>query len=128
MSWLLALSVGALLAAGVFLLLSRQLLRLVLGVSLVGSGVNLLLFAAGRIGPTAPPVVELGEQVLTGAANPVPQALVLTAIVIGFALVCFSLILALAVQQAGGDADVDSLRDAEPPPGADGKPALEVER
>lgn len=124
MSWLLAIAIGAVIAAGVFLLLSRSVLRVVIGVSLIGSAVNLMLFASGRVGSGGPPVIEQGLEALVGASNPLPQALVLTAIVISFALTCFSLVLALTVKQKTGEGDTDALRDAEPPSGADGKPAV----
>lgn len=124
MSWVFAAALFAAIAAGVFLALSRNLLRCVIGVSILGSAVNLYLFAAGRLGAAAPPLVPAGaEHLLEGAANPLPQALVLTAIVIGFALTCFSLVLALAIRQRTGSADTDALRHAEPPDGDDGKPA-----
>lgn len=122
----LALAVFATVAAGVYLSLSRDLLRCVVGVSLVALATNLILFVAGRPSPSAPPIVPSGEATLTPlAANPLPQALVLTAIVIGFVLTCFSLVLILALKQTSGVADTDALRAAEPPPGPDGKPPLE---
>lgn len=124
MSWMLAIAIGAVITAGVFLLLSRSVLRVVIGVSLIGSAVNLMLFTAGRVGTGSPPVIEEGLEALIGGTNPLPQALVLTAIVIGFALTCFSLVLALTVKQKTGEGDTDALRDAEPPPGDDGKPAI----
>lgn len=124
MSWAFAIALFSVLAAGIFLALSRNLLRCVIGVSIVGSAVNLYLFAAGRIGAAAPPLVLPGAELLAeGAANPLPQALVLTAIVIGFSLTCFSLVLALAIKQRTGRNDTDALREAEPPEGPDGKPA-----
>lgn len=129
MSLVLAIAAGAAVTAGVFLLLSRDVLRIVVGVSLVGLAANLILFAAGRPKPTsAPPIVpELAAELAVHAANPLPQALVLTAIVIGFALTCFSLVLVLALKQSTGSADGDGLRAAEPPPGPDGKPLLSEE-
>jgi multicomponent Na+:H+ antiporter subunit C len=126
MSWVLAAAIGATVAAGVYLALARDLLRVVIGVSLIGAAANLSMFAAGRTGTMTPPVVPAGETLLAaGAANPLPQALVLTAIVIGFALTCFSLVLVLAVKQDTGTADSAELRAAEPLPAADGKPPLE---
>ena len=128
MIWALALAVFATVAAGVYLALSRDLLRCVIGVSLIGAAANLVLFASGRIGTPIPPVIPAGETVLAAAVNPLPQALVLTAIVIGFALTCFSLVLVLALKSRTGIADSELLREAEPPPGADGKPPPETER
>jgi multicomponent Na+:H+ antiporter subunit C len=123
--WAIAVAVFATVAAGVYLALSRDLLRCVIGVSLIGAAANLVVFAAGRVGTMVPPVIPAGETVLSAAVNPLPQALVLTAIVIGFALVCFSLVLVLALKSRTGIADSEALRLAEPPPAADGKPALE---
>ena len=128
MIWALALAVFATVTAGVYLALSRDLLRCVIGVSLIGAAANLVLFGAGRIGTMLPPVIPEGATVLSAAVNPLPQALVLTAIVIGFALTCFSLVLVLALKSRTGIADSEVLRVAEPPPGADGKPALEDDR
>jgi multicomponent Na+:H+ antiporter subunit C len=128
MIWALALAIFATVAAGVYLTLSRDLLRCVIGISLVGAAANLVMFVAGRVGTSVPPVIPVGETVLAPVVNPLPQALVLTAIVIGFALTCFSLVLVLALKSRTGIADSEVLREAEPPPGADGKPAIEQER
>ena len=128
MIWPVALAVGIVLTAGAYLALSRDLLRCLVGLALVGNGINLLLFAAGRLGSNAPPIISDSQASLESAANALPQALVLTAIVISFALLCFSLVLAIRVVQAGGTDDVASLRSAEPPaPDASMKPALEDE-
>jgi multicomponent Na+:H+ antiporter subunit C len=116
MIWILAFTVWITVSAGVYLSLSRDVFRSVLGLGLLGSAVNLILFVSGRIDVMLPAVVPQGETVLVGAANSLPQALVLTAIVIGFALVCFSLALVLRlIQQAGSD-DALELRMAEPHP------------
>jgi multicomponent Na+:H+ antiporter subunit C len=123
MIWALAAAVFAIVAAGVYLALARDLLRCVIGVSLIGSAANLVMFAAGRVGVAVPPVIPAGQTALVDAANPLTQALVLTAIVIGFALTCFSLVLVLALSSRAGIADSERLRLAEPLPGADGKPA-----
>ena len=127
MIWALAIAIFATVAAGVYLSLSRDLLRCVIGISLIGAAANLVMFGAGRIGTTVPPVIPDGETVLAAVVNPLPQALVLTAIVIGFALTCFSLVLVLALKSRTGIADSEILRLAEPPP-AGGKPAPEEER
>lgn len=116
MMWVLAVAVGVSVGVGVFLALSRDVFRVVMGLAILGSAINLALFASGRLGEVAPAVVPLGESVLRDAANPLPQALVLTAIVIGFALVCFSLALALRLIQRVGTDDALALRQAEPEP------------
>jgi multicomponent Na+:H+ antiporter subunit C len=124
MIWLLALTAGITAAAGVYLMLSRDLLRCVLGLAILGSATSLALIGTGRLDSTAPPVVPAGGVVLEAAANPLPQALVLTAIVIGLALLCFSLVLLLSVIQRADNDDALALRAAEPPPTDAVKPAL----
>lgn len=116
MIWLLAITIWITVSAGVYLALSKDLFRCVLGLGLIGSAANLILFASGRIELMNPAVVPLGETVLQNAANPLPQALVLTAIVIGFALVCYSLALALRLIQRADTDDAQQLRMAEPVP------------
>lgn len=123
MSWILAIAIGAIIAAGIYLALSRSALRVVIGVSLIGSAANLLIFTSGRVGNGVAPVIPAGQTEIANATNPLPQALVLTAIVIGFALTCFSLVLALTVKQKTSVSDVDELRDAEPPWNEKGEPA-----
>ncbi|TNF55138.1 MAG: cation:proton antiporter [Burkholderiales bacterium] len=116
MIWLLAITVWVTASAGAYLALSRDVFRCVLGLAILGGAANLVLFAAGRLGPALPAVVPLGSEALASAANPLPQALVLTAIVIGFALVCFSLALVLRLIQRTGTDDALEMRQAEPPP------------
>jgi len=81
--------VGVLFAAGTYLLMERSLTRIALGVGVLGNGVNVLIVAVGSRPGRAPIIGEEG-----GFADPLPQALVLTAIVIGFALLAFLLALA----------------------------------
>jgi len=125
MIWLIAIGVAATAAAGVYLTLSRDLLRTVVGVSLIAAAANLIVFASGRPGDPRPPVIQEGLDTLSVGANPLPQALVLTAIVIGFALTCFSLILALALAQKTRALDTSALREVEPPAAPDGGPPIE---
>ena len=105
---------AAIMACGVYLLLSRHVMRIVYGVILISASVNLDLLLSGRIGPNPPPVIPSGETVLSaGAANPLPQALVLTAIVIGFSLVAFAVALALQTFRTIGTLDSRKLNQAE---------------
>ena len=122
---LLALCVAAVAAAGLYLVLARDLVGVVLGLGLIGAGANLFLFAAGRIGGLTAAFVSGPEgAAIADMANPLPQALVLTAIVIGFALTCFGIALALRLARLGGKADADALCSAEPPPRRDGEPGV----
>ncbi|MEZ0166251.1 NADH-quinone oxidoreductase subunit K [Kineococcus sp. LSe6-4] len=109
----LTITVGGLIAVGVYLLSSRHLSRVVLGIVVASNGVNLLLVsAAGPAGPA--PVLgaggEVSEETLPGAADPLPQAFVLTAIVITFAVTAFGLALAYRLSRLDGD---DVVRDAD---------------
>jgi multicomponent Na+:H+ antiporter subunit C len=110
MELLLALASGALYAAGIYLMLRRRLAQLIIGIGLLSNGTNLLIFTAGGLTRGRPPVVPHGAQSLVEPyADPVPQALVLTAIVIGFGLLAFSLVLAHRVHATVGTDDVDDV-------------------
>ena len=103
-------------AAGVYLTLSRDLFRMIAGLALLGAAVNLVVFTAGRLASAVPPLIGDGiDAGAAAAAHPLVQALVLTAIVISFALLCFALVLGAGVSRSGGD-DADALRAAEPAP------------
>ena len=94
MEALLACLVGLLFAAALYLMLSGVLVRFVFGLALIGNAVNLLIFTAGRLENIQPPLIAEGQIHLTApASNALPQALILTAIVIGFAMVTFLLVL-----------------------------------
>ena len=111
----LALLVGLLFAAAIYLILSRALIRVMLGIVLLGNAVNLLIFVGGRLTQATPPIIPKGLSAPLGAiANPLPQALILTAIVIGFALFAFLLVLAFRAYQAMDADDTDHMRLAEP--------------
>jgi multicomponent Na+:H+ antiporter subunit C len=107
---LLALASGVLYAAGIYLMLGRRLAQLIIGLGLLSNGTNLLIFSAGGLTRARPPVVDDGAAALVAPyADPVPQALVLTAIVIGFGLLAFSLVLAHRVHSTVGTDDVDEV-------------------
>jgi len=116
MEILLALAIGTLVAAASYLLLARDLPRALLGFVLLGTAANLTIFGAGRIGTMSPPLVEYGAAALpAAAANPLPQALVLTAIVIGFGLAAFALVLIRSAHAAFGTASAEEMDEAERP-------------
>ena len=88
MDYAIAALIGLFITVGVYFLLSRSVIRMLLGVSVFGNAVNLLIFVGGRLTREVPPIVPPDLYQAEGAvANPLPQALVLTAIVIGFAVV-----------------------------------------
>jgi multicomponent Na+:H+ antiporter subunit C len=115
MEWTLALLAGVLAATGVYLMLARHMLQVVFGVTLISSAASAVVFVSGRLSSVAPALVPLGaEAPPPDAANPLPQALVLTAIVIGFGLAAFALALAVSAHRRLGTADPEAMREAEP--------------
>ena len=108
MEIIVSITVGLLVAIGIWMLLDRGLLRVVLGIVVLGNGVNLAVFSAGRLdGRAAAFVTEAGAPAL--AANPLPQALVLTAIVIGFALFVFALAVLKRSWELHGNVETDRI-------------------
>ncbi len=119
MEFLVASGIGFVVACGIYLLLRGRSFTVVLGLSLLGYAVNVFIFAMGRLWSGAPPILE-------GAgpfADPLPQALVLTAIVIGFATTGFVIELALRSHHENGTDQVDGIE-----PGEDGEDRDEAER
>lgn len=110
MELLLILLVGILYSAGIFLMLRRSMVKLLLGLLLLGNGANILIFLMGGLTKGKPPILKETEKHFTDAyADPVPQALILTAIVISFALTAFAIILLKKVYATTGSDDLDSL-------------------
>ncbi|MFN2308606.1 MAG: Na+/H+ antiporter subunit C [Gammaproteobacteria bacterium] len=103
MELLLALLIGLLTACGVYLLLRAHTFPVVMGLTLLSYAVNLFLFAMGRLATGQPPVIGQAERY----TDPLPQALVLTAIVIGFAMTAFVVVLALRCRGELGNDHVD---------------------
>jgi multicomponent K+:H+ antiporter subunit C len=94
---IVALAIGVLAGSGVWLMLRPRTFEVILGMSFVSYAVNLFIFSMGRLRVNAAPVVDTGKLVETARyADPVPQALVLTAIVIGFATTALFLVVLLA--------------------------------
>ena len=117
MEILLGSLAGVLMAASVWLMLSRNLVKFLLGLVLIGNVANLVIFASGGLTYGAPPLIVEGVTAPAGPiANPLPQALILTAIVIGFGLVAFTLVLALRAYQEIGTVNVDAMNLAEAAP------------
>ncbi len=104
MEFLLASAIGAIVAAGVYLLLRARTFPVILGLGLLSYAVNLYLVASGRIAIGAPPLALEGA---TEFADPLPQALVLTAIVIGFAMTAFVVTLAIKARMTLNNDHVD---------------------
>lgn len=101
MTLLGSILVGVLYAAALYMLLSRSPVRLVFGLMLLGHGANLLNFTAGGWTRALPPIVSTGADAPpAGHADPLPQALILTAIVISFSLLAFASVLIRRASEA----------------------------
>lgn len=101
-----AVVVAVLCAVGVYLLMERTLVRVILGVGLLGNGINLLIMASG--GPVADaPIIAPDGTIASEVSDPVPQALVLTAIVIGMAVISFLLAIAYRSWTIDGNDEVE---------------------
>lgn len=104
MALILALIIGLVSGCGVFLLLRQRLFSVLLGLILISYAVNLLIVLSGRVGKKAPPIVAPDAGAL---ADPLPQALALTAIVIGFSMTAYLVALALKSKAETGHDDID---------------------
>ena len=114
MATLLAIVVGCLYAAGIYMMLRRSLFKLILGLVFLSHGANLLIFTVGGLTRGRPPVVAPGDVRPTAPwADPLPQSLILTAIVIGFAVLAFTLALFHRAYQTFGSDDPDELKDTD---------------
>ena len=111
MELLVASGIGLLFAAGTYLLLRGRTFTVVIGLTLLAYGVNALLFAMGRLNTDMPPVLSLD---LDAYADPLPQALVLTAIVIAFGMTAFAVVLILRSFLEVGSDHVDGADPGDP--------------
>ncbi len=116
MEVLLALTIGVLTACAVYLMMARNVLRFIFGLILISNAANLVIFTSGRLTFGAPALIPEGQDFPPEiAANALPQALVLTAIVIGFGLFAFALVLVFRAYTTLGTLNSDEMRVAEPP-------------
>jgi len=119
MEALLAIFVGALAGTGVYLLLRARTFDVVLGLTLLSYAVNLFIFLTGRIAVGRPPIIDSRlAPTLANYADPLPQALVLTAIVISFAMTALLLVIAIVACEETGTDHVDGDAGA---PAEDGR-------
>jgi len=115
MELLLAIVAGVLYATGLYLMLRRRLAQLIIGLGLLSNGSNILIFSAAGVTRAKPPLISTA-MTATQFADPVPQSLILTAIVIGFGVLAFALVLAHRVHQSTASDDIDRI-------GSDSAPA-----
>ncbi len=114
MTTVFAVVIGVLYATGLYMVMRRNMVKLVLGLALLGHAAHLLIFTVGRLSRGgAPLIAPEAERLTLPFADPVPQALVLTAIVIGFGVQAFALVLVKRAHQATGTDDLDALRSTD---------------
>jgi len=110
MTLLLAIGIGVLAGAGIWLMLRERSFDLILGLTLLSYAVNLFIFAMGRLRLDAAPIIDPARApTLADYADPLPQALVLTAIVIGFAMTALLLVIAVRARMETGSDHVDGV-------------------
>jgi multicomponent Na+:H+ antiporter subunit C len=107
----LAVTVGAIFACGIYLMLRRSVVRLIIGLSLLTYAVNLLIFAMDDLTTRGAPII--GETAPEQMADPLPQALILTAIVISFGVLAFTLALAYRASQTAQSDNMDELQSTD---------------
>lgn len=108
---LLAVVIGALYAAGLYMMMRRTTVKIAMGLSLLGNAANLLIFVSAGLSRAPAPIIPAGQALPAGpVADPLPQALILTAIVISLGVLAFALVLIYRVHSACGTVDCDMLR------------------
>lgn len=114
MEIVMALTVGGLYACGIYLMLRRTIVKLLLGLALISHAANLLIFTSGGLSRDGAPIIPDNAAGLTAQyADPLPQALILTAIVIGFGVIAFAMVLLYSIYKTTGSDDVDALRSTD---------------
>lgn len=114
MNLILPFVVGGLVAAGLYLMMRRNTIKLVMGLAMLSHAAHLLIFTAGGLVRGHPPLIaEEQQQLHFPYADPLPQALILTAIVINFSVLAFAIALVYRTYQETGTDDLDELKNAE---------------
>lgn len=110
MELLIAIMIGTLYAGGIYMILRRSMVKMIIGLILLGNGVNLLIFLLGGVSKGKPPILSASSE---NFADPVPQALILTAIVISFGLQAFAIVLIQKVYEVLKTDDLDMIQKLE---------------
>lgn len=114
MDLIFAIAVGLLFAASLYLILHRHLFKLIVGIMVFGLASNLYVFAIGRLTREKSAIIPgNADAAIEPFADPVPQALILTAIVIGFGLQAFAIVLVKRLHQASGTEDIDKFNNTD---------------
>jgi multicomponent Na+:H+ antiporter subunit C len=108
---ILAVVVGGLYAAGLYMMLRRNIIKIIIGLVLISQAANLLIFTSGGLFRSHPPLITKGMNVPpVPYADPLPQALILTAIVISFGVLAFAIVLIFKVYKHVGTTDLDTMK------------------
>lgn len=111
---LMAIVVGVLYASAIYMMLRRSVVKLVIGLVLLSNAANLLIFTSAGLTRNAPPLIEYGEMLPAGpVADPLAQALILTAIVIGFGVLAFAVVLIRRAYEVVKADDMNEMRDTD---------------
>lgn len=114
METMMAYVVGILFAAAIYMMLRRSIVKLVIGLILISNAANLLIFVVSGMTRGAPPLIPEGALVPDGmVADPLPQALILTAIVIAFGVLAFSVVLIRRAYEIVQTDDLDQMKDTD---------------
>jgi multicomponent Na+:H+ antiporter subunit C len=110
----LAFVIGWLFAAGVYMMLRRSIVKMIIGLALIAHSANLLIFTAAGLTRGRPPLIPAGvTEIETPFTDPLPAALILTAIVISFAVIAFAMVLVKRAYQAVGSDDLDDMNSTD---------------
>lgn len=114
MESLLAILSGVLVTTGIYCLLQRNIARLVIGIIILSQAANLIIFSSAGLKTSTPAIIQEGSKTLTGVyADPLPQAIVLTAIVIGFGFTAFLLALLHRSYKTLKTEDIEDLKNTD---------------
>ena len=116
MNVLLALVVGGLYGTGLFMMLRRSIIKFIIGLALISHAANLLVFTVAGLTRGEPPLIPTNATKLAddiGFSDPLPSALILTAIVISFSVVAFAMVLVHRVYQTVGSDDIDDMQSTD---------------
>lgn len=106
-----AITAGMMFACGVYLMLRRSMVRLIIGLLLISYSVNLIIFSMDDPGTRGAPIIDSVEE--SAMSDPLPQALILTAIVISFGVLAFTLALGYRATQVAGTDNIDTLQSTD---------------
>jgi multicomponent Na+:H+ antiporter subunit C len=114
METVLAFVIGGVFAAGIYMMLRRSIVKMIIGLALIAHAANLLIFTAAGLTRGSPPLIPTGVPTIeTTYSDPLPAALILTAIVISFAVIAFAMVLVKRVYQSVGSDDLDDMKSTD---------------